>query len=101
MGSRIRTVSRYCCISGSPVDGEGGVVGEVREVADDGERADQDDGRVRAHEARLKVAQQRADLAHPAPHPVDDAVNDARVEELPESLTRACLDRLDERRVVD
>ena len=73
----------------------------IGEIADDNQRAGQNDGGVPTHKSDLHVSNRAAKSHHGAADGMNDAVDDPDIEDLPQSLARTHLDGLNDRRIVN
>src|ERR1051326_1109961 len=73
----------------------------VGELADDDERARQNDRGVATHESELHVAKGAPEPHDAATNRVKNSINHAQIENFPKPLTRSNLNRLNDRRVVN
>src|SRR6266849_4741339 len=73
----------------------------VREITDDNQRAGQNNRRITAHKTKLQVTNRPAQIHDRAPEAVNQAIDDANVEQLPQTFTRYNQNGLDHRGIVD
>src|ERR1051325_1942737 len=73
----------------------------VREIADDDQRACQNDRRIGAHKSNLQVAYGAAKPNDRAADGVKDSIYHPEIENLPEPFARTHFNRLNDRRIVE